>query len=243
MRITFALVLLCMLSCKQDQVVLSAEQVFLDQALVASGGFDNWNNLEELTFTKKTRMYLPDSTIEMESLQRQTFRNYPSFSAEIEYLNDSLGRRIVQEGEQVMYFENGEEVQDPEKVKKAATSIQIAYYVIGLPFKLMDKGVNLRAVSDEKLMDGRGMKSLHVVHDSNPDQNWWVYFNPTNNQMSGYLIDHDNRFSYILNDKTTTIKGFPFPLKRRSIAMDNERKNPYLRADYVYSELRISLYK
>lgn len=66
---------------------------YFHKATTASGELDRWNNITELSFVKKTRMFHPDSSIEMEALQRQTFRNHPGFHGEIEYLNDEKGRR------------------------------------------------------------------------------------------------------------------------------------------------------
>lgn len=218
---------------------------FLGSALDANGSLDKWNDITELSFLKKTRMFLPDSSIEMKAFQKQTFRNFPSFYGEIEYLEDEKERRIIQNGDDVLYYEKGVQIKDSLAVAKAKTNIRTAYYVIGLPFKLNDDGPILKGVKDEDLADGRTMKSLNVVHKqengNDKDEQWWVYFDPESNIMKGYLIEHDNRYSYILNDSLTTVNGFSFPLNRRSIAMDNKKENVYLRADYEYSDIEIQV--
>ncbi len=216
---------------------------YFNIATKASGELERWNNITELTFVKNTRMFLPDSSLEMEVLQKQTFRNYPSFYGEIEYLFDEKERRIIQDSAGVKYFENGKEIEDEEAIEKAATNIKTAFYVIGLPFKLADKGPTFKSLNVDTLMDERIVNTIHIQHvdedQKQKDEDWWVYFSRENDQMIGYLIRHDNRYSYILNDSTTIVNGFPFPVLRRSIAMDNNKDNIYLRADYQYSDISI----
>lgn len=245
------LLLFLILSCKEQDSLKPASgstaEIYLDTALASSGGFERWKKITKLSFVKKTRMFLPDSTIEFEALQRQTYSLHPEFRGEIEYLSDSLERRIIQTGNEVEYFEKGVKITEQEKIEKARTNIRTQFYVIGLPYKLKDKGPRFVRVAEEELADGRLVNGLYLEQrkslGNNKDENWWVYFDKSNDQMLGYLIEHDNRFSYILNDSTKIVNEFPFPVERRSIAMNNERKNPYLRADYEYSEIEIRLDK
>jgi len=232
MRIYLAIIALICFSCEQPNSDLSE---FYD----AAGGLEMWNNLEELSFTKKSRLFYPDSTIEQQSLQKQIFRNSPEFYAEIIYLQDSLQRRIIQNGEQVKLFEKGEEVTDQEKIDKARTNIRTAYYIIALPFKLQDEGVNVQSIKTDTMPLFDESRVIHVTHDSNPDQNWWLYFDLERSEMQGYLIEHDNRFSYIMNDITEKVDGLVLPIERRSVALDNNFQNAYLRADYIYSDYKV----
>lgn len=236
-----------LISCEQNvpyEINQDKEaEAFLEVALKEAGTLEKWNAITELSFIKKTRMYLPDSTIEDASVQRQLFRNYPQFYAEIEYLDDSKKRKIIQINDEVKYFENGTQIIDSLSLAKAEINIRTAYYVIGLPFKLKDKGPTLVSISNEKLSNDSIVNSLQIQHQSDngeaKNENWWVYFSQETNEMLGYLIYHDNRYSYILNDSTAVINGFHFPILRRSMALDAKKENEYLRADYVYSDIQI----
>ncbi len=251
MRLIYsALILVTLIACAKttetDDSKHSAKALqFLDNALDKSGSLDRWNKLAKLSFVKKTRMFLPDSSIEMESLVRQTYANHPHFSGEIVYLEDSLQRRIVQNGKEVKYFELGKEVDDSLKLASAARNIRTQFYVIGLPYKLKDDGPLITDVIVDKLPELGNVNSLYVrqrVSQGNEkDENWWVYFDKSSHHMIGYLIEHDGRFSFIVNDSTTIVNGFPFPIERRSLAMDKSRGNKYLRADYIYSDINIEI--
>lgn len=236
-----ALIYFLAVSCGETVSKSEVKDEQLASVLENGGGLERWRKIDTLSFVKVTNMYLPDSMVESSSVQRQTFSNYPEYYGEIVYLNDSKKRRIVQRGNEVAYYENGKEISDSLKLAKAATNIQIAYYVIGLPFKLADQGVNILSTKNDTLYDDRTVWSMHVKHDSNEDQNWWLYFEHLTKRLKGYLIEHDERFSEIINDRDTIINGFTMPLIRRSIATDQFNQNPYLRADYEYSEYKIKV--
>ncbi len=216
---------------------------FLEEALTRSNNLYQWNNLDTLEFLKKTEMFYPDSSLEMSVFQRQKFSNNPVFYGEITYLEDSLERRIVQEEEKVRYFENGNEILDTEQVAKAATNIQIAYYVTALPYKLNDEGVIIESISDTLLDNGIKAKSIQVQHINSDggvkDEKWWVYFDPETYDLLGYLIEHDHRHSLILNDSNIFVEGFSFPVERKSYYLDENRENRYLRAHYEYSNYEL----
>ncbi|WP_235297180.1 hypothetical protein [Portibacter marinus] len=233
MKALSLIMLMLLMACHSKENLATKSEVLLEPLFDAAGGYNDWTKITELSFLKESNLYQQDSSLESSVLQRQTFRNYPEFYGEIEYLNDSLNRRIIQENNQVKYYENDVIVVDEKKIRSAETNIRTAFYVISLPFKLNDPGVQIQSLKEKDLLE------LHVKHESKPAENWWLYFYPNNRWLQGYLIEHENRFSHIINDSITEVNGFTFPVLRRSILSDSNNENPYFRADYQYSNIKI----
>ena len=113
---------------------------------------------------------------------------------------------------------------------------------MGIPFKLLDKGVVLSYEGIDTLRTG---KTVHVVkaaynpstHDnhSKPDI-WWHYFDENDYRQWGYMVQHADHFSYIENLSFISSNDFFLTETRKSYRVDSLRNILYLRAEYGYSD-------
>lgn len=231
-------------SCAEQQTFQTEVDPKLAPFIEAAGGLDRWKKVTSFSFQKETEMYKADSTVELSYKQVHTFSNYPEFTYRIEYLDDEKNRMMEEKAGKVSYYENGAEVSDPELVKKAAKSLQTAYYVIGLPFKFTDQGpkvINVQEENNPELGPVITVKLDQYEEGKRKDEDWWVYFDPELKTMRGYLIYHDDRYSYLLNESDINVNGFTLPVYRKGMAMNSNRTVSYLRTKYLYSDYQIEI--
>jgi len=123
--------------------------------------------------------------------------------------------------------------------------MQSSLFVINMPFKLADEGVDL---SLEKTKEVEGLGRVLVLkavydpanqkHHTTPDT-WWLYFEPESYIMNGYMVQHKDHFSMVRDLKGEPVNGFVFPAKRKSYRVDENGNALYLRASYEYSDFEL----
>ena len=217
----------------------------LKKSFATLGGLNNWQHKKELHYEKHTKLYFESGEIENETYQYHDYlyANNPSVNISWKGKNGSQQKITSIDGKVVKYI-NGK-IDKTVKTESLNTSVTTSLFVIGVPFKMLDKGVTLSHEGKDILEDGQEVEVIKAVynpseyaHHTKPDI-WWYYFDNQDFKMVAYLIKHDGRFSYVRNLSFTKSNGFLVPIKRGSYRVNSERKILFTRADYEYKNWKI----
>ncbi len=214
----------------------------LKRAISWSGGIDRWRSLDSIIYTKDSKLFLSDSGIESESIQRHAYAMRPKFSARITWSPDTSEFHEILYGEQSVKRVNDSVVAEGRKVEETVLS---AIYVLGMPFKLLDPGVQLSY--EGKLQIGENVAdAIRAGYDPNANENhsttdlWWYYFDEVSGAFLGCLVYHPPTYAYIENQAFHDVEGIKFHAHRKSYRSDSARNIEFLRAEFWYSDYEVS---
>ncbi len=115
-----------------------------------------------------------------------------------------------------------------------------------MPFKLLDAGTVLTASGSVILRSGQQAHAIKANY--NPEKNsnhstteeWIYYFDENTAAFLGSLVFHSPTYAYIENLKFTDHLPIKLPLHRKSYRTNRHREIEYLRAEFQYSEYKIT---
>ncbi|MEL7002112.1 MAG: DUF6503 family protein [Bacteroidota bacterium] len=228
---------------KQDEYSHIADnqvRQILMKAIDKAGGIEAWQNLKTIEYTKHSILFLEDSTVEVDHVQRHKYTMQPEFGAMISWTMGEERHLITYTSTTAQKFVNDTLVnEDPSQ------SVMSAIYVLGMPFKLLDPGTTLEYVGEVRLESGEMAKSIKATYDPNSHDNhstqdeWYYYFAPDDGSFLGAMVYHPPTYAYIRNlefDHTTPIQ---FHKHRKSYRSDSARNIKFLRAEFWYSDYEI----
>lgn len=213
----------------------------LKKSFTTQGGLVAWENIKELHYEKHTKLLLESGEIELETHQKHDYFYGKNPSINISSKNkEGKDQKIVSKNGNASKYIDGK-LDNLTNNKALNTSVTTSLFVINVPFKMMDKGVILSHEGTDKLEDGKEVEVIKAVYNpsDNPNHNkpdtWWYYFDNQDFRMTGYLIKHDGRYSYVRNLAYEKVDGFLFPTKRGSYRVNDQREILYTRAEYDYT--------
>lgn len=214
----------------------------VNKAIDFAGSLQKWNDIASISYTKKSRLLLEGGQIESEITQRHSYKLHPRKSIKITWKtgediisiihNDSLSNKYI----------NDSLVASGEKV---TSSVMSAIYVLGMPFKLLDKGTNL---SYEGIELSDRLDTLNIIKASyapekyqNHSTNdlWWYYFRKSDGAFLKSKVYHHPTYALIENLARTQIDGLVMPEIRKSYRCDSLGNKQFLRAEFWYSDYDI----
>ncbi|MEN0003320.1 MAG: hypothetical protein AAF798_04230 [Bacteroidota bacterium] len=217
-----------------------AASVLLKKAIDRAGGLEAWNKLKRLSFQKFYSLFDEAQQVEKSAQQQHHYFYQPKKMVEIQWLEKGKVHQIVQDGNRVSKLINAQ-VDATAKTESLLKTIESATFVVSIPFKLLDKGVALSYAGKDTLDNGKAVEVLKAVynpstHDTHttPDT-WWHYYDAADYTFVGYMVQHADHYSYVLNTTFEEKGGFIFPKDRKSYRVDAERNKLYLRAEYAYA--------
>jgi len=246
LAVSLALVIACNPSEVADPMSHIADQKVkevLNRGFNSAGGLDTYMNLDEVTFTKKTILYLPDGGIESEVIQQHNYDLYPELRGDITW-SDSLGDHGIHYSTADTYKSlNGERLAGSET--SARQGFYSNYYVLFLPYKLIDPGVTLSYDGVAEIGD----RSAEIIkatyspekHDNHSTSDeWYLYFDTTDGRVLANLVYHPPTYAFIEN--TSTTEEFPLRMNvyRQTWRTDKDRNKEYLRGEFWYSDYGFS---
>ncbi|MEM9820230.1 MAG: DUF6503 family protein [Bacteroidota bacterium] len=252
LTLAFALMLLTLLSCTQQVVNDTSTNPFekiknekiiaiLTKAFQVHGGFDNWKQKQSLAFKKYFALYDEAGQTERSVRQSHHYYYYPDPKIEIAWETEEEQHLIKQEQGKVSKWID-QELDEEVKTSSLENTIASSTFVIGLPFKLVDPGVQLQYAGTDTLDSETIVDVIRADYDPNQYDNlttpdiWWYYFDQKDGRLCAYLVQHLDHRSYVRNLTYEEQTGFLFPKSRKSYRVDSLRNLLYLRADYVYSD-------
>lgn len=257
-NIMVVLLALSLISCTQkqsDQTVQNSNKdpyghipddkvrVILKSAIDRAGGISTWRSLNEIRYRKRSVLYFNDGAVESEVTQDHVYQMSPEFEAEISWEKDGDQHLLQYASEGARKFVNDTLQTTAEEGLKQ--SVMSAIYVLGMPFKLLDEGVQL---TYEGVTDFEGF-SAHAIearyssesHDNHStDDLWWYYFDEKNAEFLGAVVYHPPTYALLRNlefDRTTPIK---FHAHRKSYRSDSMRNKAFLRAQFWYDNYQVN---
>ena len=215
----------------------------LERAIGVSGGWENYQSIDSIIYKKKTILYHQDGTIESELAQEHKYQLSPAISGDI-YWADSIGSHHIRyDGKSSYKSLNGQVLNGQGESAKSA--FMSAYYVLFIPFKLMDEGVVLAYEGVETVINGETCDVIKATYAPDEHQNhstadvWYYYFDTETGRYVSSMVYHAPTYAYISNDQTTSEQAIIFNTYRKSYRTDAERNIEYLRGEFWYSDYRL----
>ena len=186
--------------------------------------------IDSLTYIKTSQLFFPDGTLEKESIEKHHLRWRPfvhhiySNNQHLSWRSDSIYNHIdatvLKEGKEYIAAKN---------------KFNAAYFVFWQPAKLVDKKAVLVYKGQEMLPNQQPVHAIEVSYTQHNSTDQWVFYFDTKNYLNrGYSVQHNGRWSLILNDEFH-LKHHPILVKkRRSFMVDSLTNRRVLRAAYTY---------
>ncbi len=241
--------LLVLLSCtqqkKQEYVPpgpfthLQDDQVrsILERAIDKAGGYGAWSSIKTIKYTKHNMLFLEDSTVEVDNIQRHEYVMQPEFRAKISWSQDGVDHLINYSSQGAEKLENGSKTsEDPSQ------TVMSAMYVLGMPFKLLDAGTYLKYLGQVTLANGKVADEIKATYSPEEHENhstqdvWYYYFDSNDGSFYGAMVYHAPTYAFIENLEFHESTPVKFHAHRKSYRSDSVRNFKFLRAEFWYSD-------
>ncbi len=212
-------------------------------AIKTAGTIENWKNIATLTYTKKSRLLLENGEVESDVTQRHHYELRPNKSIKIAWVVQKDSFLILHNDTISQKFKNGNLIDQGAKVK---ASVNSAMYVIGMPFKLLDKGTLLSYEGLKSLNTIDTVHTINATYEPKKYQNhatqdvWWYHFDKNSSAFKSSMVYHEPTYALIVNESTTKAEGVTFPNTRKSYRCDEKGKKLWLRAEFWYDDYAIT---
>jgi len=245
--------LLIISGCSQSQDSPSTEDPYahiadeqvrdvLRKAISAAGGIQKWRAVERLSYTKRSRLLLEDGTVEEEVEQHHEYQMPPGFSAVISW-EENGDSHIIRYGDgEAVKVVNG--VPDSTSAEETVMS---ALYTLGMPYKLLDAGVELSYEGVDTLRDGTPVDVIKATYRPEKHENhstsdvWWYYFDRDDGSYRAAMVYHPPTYAYIENVEIHKDLPLRFNAHRKSYRSDSLRNIRFLRAEFWYLDFDIQI--
>ena len=224
----------------KDQKIVS----ILNASFQRHGGLDKWQQRQSMQFKKYFALYDENGTTERAVHQEHHYVYQPNESIQISWTQDSSQHQIKKASDRINKWIDGQ-VDESAKSSSLNNTIASATFVVDIPFKLLDKGVDLKYEGTDQLDSVTTVDVIRATY--NPDQHahhttpdiWWYYFDQKDARLCGYMVKHLDHYSYVRNLSYIEKDGYLLTKDRKSYRVDSLRNLLYLRADYAYSDYQI----
>lgn len=215
---------------KADQVV--------NKAIAWAGGMERWNNLEQLTYTKRSKLLLEDESVEYDITQRHEYQLIPSLVMDIYWETKGDRHRMIHTDSASLKYMNDSLIDQGQKVKESAFS---AFYVLGMPFKLKDPGIHLtyegqRTFRNKTADVVKATYSPATYDNHSTSDDWWYYFDAADGAFLGCMVYHAPTYAMIENIAFHEVDGMKFQKRRMSYRCDSLGTKQFLRAEFWYED-------
>ncbi len=211
-------------------------------AIDKSGTIDVWQRLKEIRYQKHSVLYFSDGSEESNVIQQHVYRMSPEFEADITWEKNGDRHYLQYTSQFARKFVNDTLQESNEESLRQ--SVMSAIYVLGMPFKLLDEGVEL-TYEGVTNFEGISAHAIEARYSSDNNENhstddlWWYYFDSENADFLGAMVYHAPTYAMIRNlefDQSTPIR---FHKHRKSYRTDSTRNIEYLRAQFWYDNYEV----
>ena len=241
--ITIIFIVNLFVSCQKKEITIGD---ILSKSLEAHGGLEIWQQVDTLSFTKKTILYNREGLKEKEITQHQSFYGGDFINGEITSIGVDESRISIIGDIYSKSIEDSLAVLTDDDVKLINKSFRSAYYVICQPFNLKQSDALLFYKKDT-ILNGEKTFVVDVSYreDENtntPDQ-WTYFFNAKTYLIVAAKVFHSPTVSFIENIKFNKETPFVFNAERESVFLNKDGSKDFLRASYFYSNYKVALKK
>lgn len=248
----FILLATCFQACHSGEVTpdpfehISDDRVvsLLQASFASMGALEKWRDIQTLRFNKYFVLYRESGATESEARQLHRYQFHPVPEVEISWKTDNEDHQITYSHHQPLKKVNGQ-VDTAANSQSLLNNVLSSTFVISIPYKLLDRGVDLTYAGTDTLEDDQAVEVIRASYDpgqhdhhSTPDV-WWYFFDAKDQRLMAYMVKHADHYSYVKNLSFVRVDGFLFPEVRKSYRVDKDRNILYLRADYEYSAYRV----
>lgn len=219
---------------KVDQVV--------DRAIEWAGGLERWQNIQQLTYTKRSRLLLEDEQVEYDITQKHDYTWTPDLQMDINWETKEGKNRIIYTDSAALKYLNDSLISEGTNVQESAMS---AFYVLGMPFKLGDPGIYLSYEGQQSFRDRTAdvikatySPDTHDNHSTSDD--WWYYFDAEDGAFLGCMVYHAPTYALIENIAFHEVEGLKFQKRRMSYRCDSLGNKQFLRAEFWYDDYAVT---
>lgn len=229
-------ILLCLVNFAITGCVKEGSQAtkILEKSIQAHGGKSLWESVKVVSYRKETTLYSASGEIEQQIAQKITHKFRPQIT-EMLWMKNGKINRAIKNAKEVILYQNNQLQKDSLLIAKTNSSLDAALYVFWQPYKLLDKKVNLDYIGEKKLLDSLSVYGIRVTY-SNADagDTWIYYFDKNNYRLRAAQVNHNQRWSLIVNESVEKETGLFLNKKRKSYFLDSLGKIKSLRAAYTY---------
>ena len=250
-KTSFVLLLILLLiasSCTNQKKGLQLEnadvQRVLERAMDVAGGMQVYEDIDSIIYQKKSILYLEDGTVESSVEQVHKYKLLPSITGEITW-NDSIGNHSIVYTDQSQYITlNQNRVQGSEQ--RAKSSFLSSYFVLLMPFKILDPGATLTYEGQRTLDSGVKVDVIKSTYDTEEYDNhstndeWYFYFAVDSGKFVANAVYHEPTYAYIENNETSSDHPIVVNLYRKSWRVDENLNKEYLRGEFWYDQFRFT---
>lgn len=202
-----------------------------------SGGTDQWNGLQKISFSKKFQLI--DSTGHIE-IDRKELHAY-DFSTDthrlVQWKSEDTTFTLTQKNEVLFQSKNGK-IDNTVTQQALNNKLNAATFVLGLPYTLDTPNATL-SYQGLQLFEGANAHELKATFKNSEDV-WRLYYSEDTMDWLGYWVQTSDHYSLVINDTMTVVEGFSLSRKRTSYRTNAQKEKLYLRASYSYDNYSIT---
>jgi hypothetical protein len=249
--IVLSAVLLFSFGCSSQQKLVDTDyhhtdpqvKKVLQKAFAANGGYDNYLNLKSISYKKRTKLFLPDGSVESDITQYHEYTVSPELSATIFWMKDGQRHSIKYENGVGQKYIDGELLADGSK--SATSSFLSAHYVLFMPYKLADDHVQLTYDGQDEIA-GSTVDIIKAVyspadHDNHStNDTWWYYFDADSGAYVASMVYHEPTYALIENTRQNTDLPLVMNTYRISHRVDGDGNKEYVRGEFYYEDYEMT---
>ncbi|MEL6274337.1 MAG: hypothetical protein AAFU03_04390 [Bacteroidota bacterium] len=208
-------------------------------AIEYAGGLEAWNGRRSMSYKKQFQLFDASGKVEKSFDQIHRYQLAPF---DIKIVSIENGDTIITRQVKHKYSRTRNGVKMAANDEALAKAINTSRYVIGIPFKLLDPGVDIEYLGPDTLYNGRATEVIEVSYNANTHNNhstsdtWRYYFAVDEPVIVANWVDAGDHFSLIENLSFERVRGILVHQNRKSYRVDSTGQLLYLRAAYQYSD-------
>ncbi len=235
----FIFLFISLASCKENKTgetssrlpvtMDDSSRAIIDRAIAYAGGYEKWEQKKTISFDKKSISY--DSTGKMlrEIDQHFDYVVRPRFKAKATYKLGDTSITLLHDGEKARKLYDGKVSGEQSDIDGAWNSLYGSEYVMCMPYKLKDPGINAIYIGQVTLSDGAPAQVIKASYikgaGSNPGHVWYYYFEPgTGKLLANSFNGKDNYWDYTRYKQLDTTGGLLMPAIRVGYTADTLNK-------------------
>ena len=215
----------------------------LEKAIARSGGWGNYKSIDSVFYKKRTVLLDSLGNVESDEVQFHKYQLNP-------YLGMSISWEKNREKHEIVYKENNAKKLVNNQLVEADSAALVrtcmsAYYVLFMPFKLLDAGVLLSYKGIAQLPNGKEVHVIAADYDQDENKNhstkdnWEYYFDKNTCDFVANMVDHGDYFALVYNEEYIVEDGLRFNAFRPSFRVNADRSHLWKRGEFFYSDFKL----
>ncbi|MEJ7912156.1 MAG: DUF6503 family protein [Chitinophagaceae bacterium] len=197
-----------------------SSRIIIDRAIAYAGGYAAWQQQNTLSFDKKSRSYDSTGRLIRETNTHLDYMLKPEYRAKLSYQQNDTTITLLHDGKKARKLNNGQVSEQQKDIDAAWNSGYGSQFVMCMPYKLKDPGIQATYIGQVTLKDGAAAQVVKTSYikgaGSNPDHIWYYYFQPgTGKLLANSLNGKNNYWDYTRYEGFEKAGGLLLPSIRR----------------------------